>query len=599
MKHLVLLAVRALATQDQRLLDLADWMGVSAKALIIEQGGASIQRLLDAVPGQCCLAMSAETLTVMHKASLCTTTPQQLINACRPGLLVYGCSVSIEQQNALSWLTAGAVCGIGQEDGADTIFSFPREARNVSRQLAGLNFSRRLHEAVHVFELHTDTSTPDPEVVIAANDRPMCVRMDRGPCQVFLSAGPTPPDLDEPLRRDHDLKEYCDRLIPALLFIRYCFRESAWHSPASTARLIIDDPLLTGQYGFLDYSVLVNSMRYRNYGTSIAYIPWNHWRTSKRVASQLLGEPANLSICVHGCDHTNKEFEAQDPLLLVHRAGLALQRMESHRSRTGTEFERVMVFPQGRFSVAATRALRATGYLAAVNTTCFPTNSGPDDFKVRDLLRPVITRYDGFPIFQRRYPRHLFDFAFDLLVGRPVLVVEHHEYFRDGVGRLEQLIAELYQMEPDLTWPTLTSQLTRCCQMRGLTDNSTEVRFFTSRFQLIHREAGAGRFLLSKHEPDSTAIQKVLVDGNSVPFYFENGYLRLELPAEPGRVRNIEVLDRPSPDRRVNGFGMSHNARVILRRGLSEFRDNTLSRHTGLLRAAQKVARRLKVTGDA
>lgn len=277
-----------------------------------------------------------------------------------------------------------------------------------------------------------------------------------------------------------------------------------------------------------------------------------------------------------------------------------MQRMASQMKRTGAGFEQVMVFPQGRFSTVAIAALRANNYLAAVNTTCFPTNIGSGDLTVGDFLRPAVTRYNGFPIFPRRYPRRLFDVAFDLFLGRPAIMVEHHEYFREGVGTLEELVAALYQLEPGLTWPTLTSQLTRSCQMRSHCNGSTEVQFFTRRFQLGNRVRGSGRFLLSKHEPDSEVIQRVLVDGVSMPFSFEKGFLKLEVQADdPGQVLNIEILDREQPQRQDNGFGIAHNAGVLLRRGLSEFRDNTLARHGGLFKIAKGVARRLKVTGDS
>ena len=599
MRNLVLLSGPAQTAQDQRLLSLAAWMGVSTKAVAIKDGGVSKERLLGELqPGPCCLAMSAETLAVLHKALTSATDLRQFIDESCAELLVFGCSGSTEQNIALSWLTAGVVCGISREDGPDALFALPREAMAFSRQLAGLNFSRRNREPIPVFELRD--ATPVPEVIVAANDRPMFVRIDRGPWQVFLLAGPALPDLDEPLSRDHVLQEHYDRLIPVLIFLRHCFRESCWHGPEPTARIIIDDPLLTERYGFLDYGVLLKSMQRSNYGTSIAFIPWNYWRTSRRGAARVLSESSNLSICIHGCDHTNKEFEAQAPALLGRRAGLALQRMESQRKRTGAGFEPVMVFPQGRFSTVAIAALRANNYLAAVNTTCFPTNSGLGDLTVGDFFRPAVTRYNGFPIFQRRYPRRLFDFAFDLFLGRPALVVEHHEYFRDGVGTLEELVAALYQLEPDLTWPTLTSQLARTCQMRSLSNGSTEVQFFTRRFQLANRERGSGRFLLSKHEPDSATIQRVLVDGTSMPFSFEKGFLKLEVQTDdPGQVLNIEIVDREQPQQQASGFGIVHNTGVLLRRGLSEFRDNTLARHGGLLKIAKGVARGLQVTGDS
>jgi hypothetical protein len=574
-------------------------MGVSAKIVEIPNGGVSKERLRSEFePGQCCLAMSAETLALLHKTLTSATGLRQFIDESCPELLVFGCSGSTEQNSALSWLTNGVVCGISQADAPDILFALPREAIAFSGQLAGLSFSRRNREPIPVFEL--GDATPVLKVIVAASDRPMFVRIDRGPLQVFLLAGPALVDVDEPLRRDHDLQEHYDRLVPILIFLRHCFKESCWHGPEPTARLIIDDPLLTERYGFLNYGELLKSMQRRNFGTSIAFIPWNYWRTSRQYAAQVLSEGSNLSICIHGCDHTNKEFEARVPTLLSRRAGLAMQRMESQKRRVNAEFERVMVFPQGRFSSAAIPALRASNYLAAVNTTCFPTNSGLDDLKVGDFLRPAVTRYNGFPIFQRRYPRRLFDFAFDLFLGKPAIVVEHHEFFRNGCRMLEEFVAELQSLEPALSWPTLDAQLARSCLRRRLSNGSVEVQFFTNRFQLTNRELGSGRFLLSKHEPESAVIQKVLVNGISAPFSFEKDFLKLEVQSDdPGQVLNIEVVDREQPQRQESGFGIVHNTRVLLRRGLSEFRDNTLARHGGLLKIAKGIARGLKVTGDS
>jgi hypothetical protein len=598
MRNLVLLSGPAQATQDQRLLRLVAWMGVSTKIVAIQDGGASKERLRSELqPGPCCLAMSAETLAVLHKTLTSAPDLRQFIDESCAELLVFSCSGSTEQNSALSWLTAGVVCGISQAAGPDTLFALPRKAMAFSRQLAGLNFSRRNREPIPVFELrHT---TPVPEVIVTANDCPMFIRIDRGPCQVFLLAGPPLPDLDEPLSPDHELQGHYDRLIPLLIFLRYCFRENCWHGPEPTARLIIDDPLLTERYGFLVYGDLLKSMQRSNYGTSIAFIPWNYWRTSRTESARVLSESSRLSICIHGCDHTNKEFEGDSPLL-GRRAGLAMQRMESQRKRIGAGFEQVMVFPQGRFSTAAIPALRANNYLAAVNTTCFPTNSGLDDLKVGDFLRPAVTRYNGFPIFQRRYPRRLLDFAFDLFLGKPALLVEHHEYFSNGCRTLEDFVAELHKLEPTLSWPTLDAQLVRSSLRRSLSNGLVEVQFFTRRFQLVNRQRDPGRFLLSKHEPDSAAIQRVLVDGTSTPFSFEKGFLKMEVQADdPGQVLNIEIVDREQPQQQVSGFGIVRNTGVMLRRGLSEFRDNTLARHGGLLKIAKGIARGLKVTGDS
>jgi hypothetical protein len=594
MRSLVLLSGPALAAEDQRLLGLAVSMGVSTKIAAIQDSERFLGEFQN---GPCCLAVSAETLAVLHKDLAPSTDLRQIAQEPGVTLLVFGCSGSAEQCSALSWLTAGVVRGISQSDNPDTIFTLPQQAAVFSRQLAGLNFSRPNGEPIPVFELQD--AGPASEVIVAANDRPMFVRIDQRPLQLFILAGTALPDLDRPLSRDGELKEHYHGLVPILIFLRHCFRETSWHGAEPTARVIIDDPLLTERYGFLEYGVLQKSMERSHYGTSIAFIPWNHWRTSKRDAARVLSASPNLSVCIHGCDHTNKEFQTQDSNVLSRKAGLALQRMESQRIHTGVTFEPVMVFPQGLFSTAAIAALRDNDYLAAVNTTCFATNIGTHDLKLGDLLRPAVTRYNGFPIFQRRYPRSLFDFAFDFFLGRPAFVVEHHEYFRDNCKKLEEFVAQLYKLEPDLSWPTLTAQLTRSCWKRRLSDGSVEVRFFTRRFQLANREKDTNRFLLSKHEPNSAAVQRVIVDGVNMPFSFEEGFFKFEVQVEPGQERTIEVVDRQRVHQLAGSTGVVHNAGVLVRRGLSEFRDNTLARHRGLLTFAKKVAKGLKVTGNS
>ena len=287
-----------------------------------------------------------------------------------------------------------------------------------------------------------------------------------------------------------------------------------------------------------------------------------------------------------------------DQPLLEQKAELALDRMERHQTRTGLPFERVMVFPQGRFSRGALLALRGANYLAAVNSTCVPTDAAPGALRIADLLRPAVTEFHGFPVFPRRYPRRLFDSAFDMFLGRPALLVEHHPYFRDGCGHLEAFVAGLRQAEPTLTWPTLSSQLMRSCLMRSVSRDSVEVQFFTRRFRLENTDGGQRHFLLEKREPDPSAVRAVVVDGTAVPFSIKGDSVQFELEADPGQARLQEVEDHPRPRPAARRMGMTYHVGVFARRGLSEFRDNTLAKHPRLLQAATGLAKGLKVRGE-
>lgn len=598
MKHLLLVSHPAQSAQEEQILKLAGWMGVPTKKLTIEEEAASaLQTLRQLDRSECCVAVSAETLAfllnVVPAASL-----QDFVENHRAEMLVFSCGRSSHHENLLSWLTNGAVGRLSSpEEKSD--FSLPHSGKEFSGQFAGLSFSLRRAVSVPAYELR-DTNRSGIQEIMLADKSPVFLRARRASCDLFLLAVAQIPDIDERLSPDKGIEEYYDQVIPLLLFLRHCFGASCWRGPESTARFIIDDPLLNQTYGFLDFGALGSSMRSAGYGTSIAFIPWNHWRTSKKKAARILDQGANLSICVHGCDHINKEFDVVDPETLQWKAGTALRRMERHERRTGVPFERVMVFPQGRFSTPAVLALRTNDYLAAVNTTCFPTNDGAEPLTISDFLRPAVTRFHGFPIFQRRYPRRLIDSAFDIFLGRPVLLVQHHEYFRDGYQQWEEFVNGLHKLEPALAWTTLSSQLMRSCLMRSVSEDSMEVRFFTRKFKWKNPRATPTRCLLTRHETDASAIAAVRVDGKSVPFSIQGDLLLLELQLGPGQLIEMEIMDRPRPHAPVHSRpGMTHTVGVSVRRVLSEFRDKTLARHPRLMQAATKVARKMKATGDS
>ena len=592
MKQLVIVSHRETAEDDQRVRALAEWMGVPCITIAADGESTFPARALDAVAGDCCLALTAETLASLHGA--CAPDLHRWIEKRPAEVLVVNCRGLSRHADVLRWLTAGQVSGVmpPQERRG---FSFPGSARAISREFAGLEFSTQRRVCVGGFETGDESSV---QSIMLADGSPVFLSVNTGIRRVFLVASDVT-DMGQRLSHETRIEEYYEQLIPLLLFVRYCFGRSCWQAPEASAQLIIDDPLLTPRYGFLTYDSLRASMRAAGYGTTIAFIPWNYWRTSRRNVSRLFADGDSLSICVHGCDHTNKEFEAADPAVLQRKAGTALYRMEKHEQRTGLPFGRVMVFPQGRFSASAITALRTSRYLAAVNTTCFPTDDGGDTLTVADFLRPAVTRFNGFPIFQRRYPGRLIDCAFDLFVGRPALLVEHHQYFRDGYERIEEFVHRLRTLAPGLKWSPLSAQLTRSHVVRDSGGGSSQVLFFTSQFIFRNTREDRTKFLLMKHEPDGSAVSEVLVDGASVPFSSHGEFLVFEVVAEPGTTREIRLIDRAqSAGDGGNGFGVRYHAAVSMRRTLSEFRDNVLARHPNLLRPATQLARALRTTGD-
>lgn len=188
------------------------------------------------------------------------------------------------------------------------------------------------------------------------------------------------------------------------------------------ASIILDDPLLREDYGFLNYRKLLDLMDRHNFHTTIAFIPWNYNRTDKNIATLFRERPDRFSLCVHGCDHTGGEFAKTDYQYLEGKIRLATTRMTEHEKRTGIPFDRVMVFPQGKFSNEAMEGLKRNHYLAAVNTEKNPVNG---------LLS------SDFPLFIRYRPEDM-NASYN-----PAFVVVHHDYFRDGYKKMAEFVDRL------------------------------------------------------------------------------------------------------------------------------------------------------------
>jgi hypothetical protein len=248
--------------------------------------------------------------------------------------------------------------------------------------------------------------------------------------------------------------------------------------------------------------------------------------------------------------------------------------MQTHQRLSGVPFDDIMVFPQGLFSLEAITALNAAGYLAAVNTDLCPSKLA-DTLAVRDLLEVAVTRFEGFPLFGRRYPREVAEFALDLFMGKPALAVEHHGYFRDGYNALETFIARLNALEERLEWTNLATICSRACMTRTTEGGDVYVRFYTSRFLLKNDGTQTRRYILLWRQAPDGPPASVTINGRGHDYEREDGYVKIRLSLDAGQIAEIRVLsgrlESPGFSRQQTAI---HNGKVRVRRTLCEFRDN-------------------------
>ncbi len=535
------------------------------------------------LPGAC-LAMSAQTLVKLFGGAQHTQLAVQRLKEVSVHLLIYGFQPVRPHNELLRVLSSGCLVGVQQVSTGGSRFTVAHD-KTTCKQFSGLSFDAAGPE-FHTAFVEAATSRAYSSL-LSIDEQSFFGKVSNSACNLFLLAGSEIADLDTVLARDASIVQFFSSAVPLMLFLRNCSPTAFWHNRQPTACFMVDDPPLKRRYGFLDYQKLLQVMERERFCTSIAFIPWNYLRSEPVLAELFAANPQRYSLSVHGCDHTRGEFGTSSYSDLRDKAQQALDRMRAHRKSCGVGFDEVMVFPQGIFSTQAIRALKSCNYVAAVNSTLFPVDA-PDSVTLRDLLEVAVTRFSGFPLFTRRYPASRAELAFDLFLGKPAFVVEHHGFFRDGYTALTETIEMLHGIENNLRWTNLGTACSRACLEKIAPDGEVHVSFFTDRF-VVHNETVAPRqYLLVRKIKPEDEIKAITVNGCQLDTLQEPECVKAQLALEPGQEAEIRIehdqlepLAAPARQHRL------YQAKVFLRRSLSEFRDNYVDRSQLLSRAAR------------
>ena len=454
-----------------------------------------------------------------------------------------------------------------------------RDLTDVTGPMAGLEISSRLRREDSVL-VGLAGEESKFATVISAGEAPVFVRFQQSGIPVFFCASSHMIDIDQNVGPGfYDVKDHFCSVVPLVMFVKLMFPDVAWRPQELGACLIIDDPLLRQSYGSCDFGMLSNLMGRYGFTTNIAFIPWNWRRTSARAAEFFRNEAARFSVSIHGCDHIGAEFASTSQTVLNQKARLAKSRMRNHEARTGIHHDSIMIFPQGVFSSACPEVLKVNGFLAAVNTETVPADSWMARTRIRDIWDVAIMTYSGFPVFTRRYAFHgVENFAFDLLLGKPCLIVSHHDFFKDDCVSLLELIEKLQALKCSLRWRPLGEVIRRACRRRVVGSAVEEVEMFGAELLIANTSDREVNLRVRKREDQAALISGVQSDRNEIRWNSEPEHIVFEERLEPGRERHYQILyqepDGAKTMDRTLGFELS----VAARRVLSEFRDDYVSK---------------------
>jgi hypothetical protein len=582
MKDVVILHWNTLTSPDHHARRIAEFLGaeVTVVSLAAAPNAGSLQQR---VPR--CTALIVHIETLVRVAAELDDGPQGLLEltALATHVFIYGFQPTHPHSLILQVLSLGSLTAVERLTTSEATFCVADTDRQRCGPFTGLSIQGAdpTRDACFV----DAPPRPGKTALVRVADRPFFVCVDHSGSHVFFLACTELADLDERVLREASLVPWFSRLIPLMIFLRNALGDRLWHSEDARACFIIDDPLLKNRYGFLEYRRLLEAIGKTKFSVCIAFIPWNYWRSSKQVADLFSGATRTLSLAVHGCDHTRAELAATACELLYGKARLGLARMRLHRDISGIPFDNVMVLPYGLFSPQALEVLSACGYLAAIGAGLIPSDI-PQALTLRHLLDAAITSFGDFPLFMRLRPVDIPGFAFALFLGKPALLVAHHDYFGKGYEALTNLSKQLNDLDDRLEWSNLGNVCSRVCLKRVTPQGDVHVRFYTDRFWLANNGTRTQTFLLSRRRTPKGPLPEVTVNGRPHAREQRNDTLVFNLSLDPGQQADIRILPRPpataAPDLWQPTF--AYRAKVFVACALREIRDNYV--HTNRLLAA-------------
>ena len=586
----LLLCDEKLSFDERNLTALLDFFGIPWKAVSpgemtrectsAESDSNDRFCILSSAP---CMAAALESIAGSDAA-----LPTWMLNA--SSVYIYGVQETPLCKRLLRFLPSAADGEIRKPIALDAHLFVTRDFPEMCGPMSGIQVSVKLAEKDFYFDIHPEAE--ECQSIITANCGEIFVLVRRNSVRFFLNACSETIDISSPVTKYFDVKEYFCSAVPIAMYLRWAFAEICWTGSETRGCLIVDDPLLKPRYGFLRFRDTLELMDSYNFTTTIAFIPWNWRRTDPQTVRQFQLRTDRLSLCVHGCDHTAGEFASRSTALLNRRIKTASQRMELMFQRTSLRHDNIMVFPQGSFSPETGRALKLNGFVAAVNTEVAPSGGARNDTKIADLWNVAIMKYGTFPIFTRRYLTHgVENFAFDALLGKPCLMVAHHEVFKDRGRELMEFIGRLNSLKWNLRWCSLGDAISHSFKIRNCAGGTHAIQMYAGHLVIENPSTEPREAVAQKEESDPDCVKAVTVNQKTIDHAYEGNHLQFRVTMHPGERTEVRVNYFDKLDLDPHNDGIAYSIKIRVRRHLSELRDNYISQNDFLYATTAKAKR--------
>ena len=576
------------SSEDRRIEDMLDFFGIPWTALTIGEAQQDSIAKLIASNSRFSILVSAQSLAESLLSDRDRILASLLTSAA--SVFIYGFQTTDACRNLLREITGDTEADIQSQGARQTIVSIADNFPEMCGPMSGLEIQLESGAADSVLTIRRTVS--EFQSLVRAPKGDLFARFAHAGVRYYVDASKSIIDIHQRSATYFDVKKTFAGAVPIAMYLKWSFRDICWRAPEINACLIIDDPLLKARYGFLDFRELLQLTERNRVAATVAFIPWNWRRTNRSTIAAIRQHSEELSICMHGGDHSSGELAIHSLDRLDGILKTAKHRMIALFERTGLQHDNVQVFPQGAFSPELGTALKENGLIAAVNTEASPIDSNTNKTTIADLWSIAVLCYGGFPIFTRRYMSHgIENYAFDGLLGKPCFVAGHHDMFRDHARKLVEFLDRLKSLRWELIWRTLGDAVSRSYSLQD-SDGVIKVKMFAEKLILDNDGEMPRQFRVLKEETDLAGLQGITVDRVPYQFEYESGCIQLTVTVPPRSMVEIGCNYHGKEYISTLSDSCSYKLRVALRRYLSELRDTYASR-SKILRRIAPIAKRL------
>ncbi|MGA9587839.1 MAG: hypothetical protein WBQ95_21090, partial [Terracidiphilus sp.] len=481
-----------LAPADARLIRLAEFLGIECQPLLLASPALQwVSRTdPDLMDRAACLVIHPRVIKEWMAGELPSGELVSLLLSRFSHVLVHAVCADTFDSRLVAALSGGHLQAIKNVKDSGAAFNVVADSQDICESFAGLTFGSANPVNDRIFSCG---DTGHLRKLITIGEEAFLVSVKRESAEILFVGSQDVSDLDtEP--GDGWVTNSFSRFMPHAMALRHIFGEQCWQPVQPCACVIVDDPLLQANYGFLNFKHLLELMELHNFHTTIAFIPHNFRRTTAKMARLFRENPGRFSLCFHGNDHTGGEFASTDSELIDTMLQIAEKRMQLHSESSGLDCDRVMVFPQGSFSVEAMDALNFYNFDAAVNTVPHPRQQQEVRLTLREMAQPAVFRYSGFPLFLRKnsLKTQATEIAFRLFFGIPILIVEHHDVFKAPQSLIDA-VNRINKAGPRIHWSSAGEAVRRSVLYRRASGGKLQLRAFARAIQIenasAHRES--------------------------------------------------------------------------------------------------------------